>query len=278
MKKIFSSTIIICLLSTVLYSNEKLIYQGKRSYEVYSTNIIKDKLTEFMWDKSGSRSQMNWVQANKYCTNLVLDDFNDWELPTLKELYYLADRSKYKPAINKNFSLQYQKSGYSKGNSEYWTRTSDSNNNVALTVNFINGKDWWSNKKDGKNFVRCIRHPKKNHTIVIDEETGLMWQDDKNVKIIQKKWHEAKNYCKQLNLNNYTDWRLPSIDELMSINTLETDIPELKPIFKNVSSSLSFYWSITIDLENSTRHWKTYKSQSSPMIDEISYIRCVRDN
>jgi len=59
MKKVFSSTIIICLLSTVLYSHEKLIYQGKRSYEVYSGNIIKDKLTGFMWDKSGSRSQMN---------------------------------------------------------------------------------------------------------------------------------------------------------------------------------------------------------------------------
>ena len=49
-------------------------------------------------------------------------------------------------------------------------------------------------------------------SIVTDPETGLMWTRDDNGKDID--WDGANEYAKNLRLGGYTDWRLPTIDEL----------------------------------------------------------------
>jgi len=50
--------------------------------------------------------------------------------------------------------------------------------------------------------------------IVTDNVTGLMWQDSLEAKTVTSYWEEAINYCNNLNLGNYTDWRLPTTKEL----------------------------------------------------------------
>jgi len=63
----------------------------------------------------------------------------------------------------------------------------------------------------------------KNKNEIIDAETwtdpstSLMWQ----VKPVSKemKWQDAINYCENLNLGGYGDWRLPKINELESLIT-----------------------------------------------------------
>jgi hypothetical protein len=49
----------------------------------------------------------------------------------------------------------------------------------------------------------------------IDPSTGLMWTAKDNGHDI--KWGTAMKYCQNLNLAGYSDWRLPSIDEMERI-------------------------------------------------------------
>ena len=50
--------------------------------------------------------------------------------------------------------------------------------------------------------------------IVTDSSTNLQWQDD---IILEKGWSGAIEYCENLTLGGYDDWRLPNINELLSI-------------------------------------------------------------
>jgi hypothetical protein len=49
----------------------------------------------------------------------------------------------------------------------------------------------------------------------IDPSTGLMWPARDNGKAVT--WHTATNYCHSLRLAGYSDWRLPTLDELTSL-------------------------------------------------------------
>jgi hypothetical protein len=46
----------------------------------------------------------------------------------------------------------------------------------------------------------------------LDPQASLMWTIQDNGKNIN--WHEANEYAKQLRLGGYSDWRLPTIEEL----------------------------------------------------------------
>jgi hypothetical protein len=48
-----------------------------------------------------------------------------------------------------------------------------------------------------------------------DPSTGLMWAGKDNGK--DTNWHGARGYCHDLRLGRYSDWRLPTIDELEGI-------------------------------------------------------------
>jgi len=56
----------------------------------------------------------------------------------------------------------------------------------------------------------------QQHPTWIDPVTGLTWaRKDNGAKV---NWNQADNYCRNLNLAGYSDWRLPTIDELESID------------------------------------------------------------
>jgi len=48
-----------------------------------------------------------------------------------------------------------------------------------------------------------------------DPASGLMWQKRDNAR--NATWHQATEYCKNLRLSGYSDWRLPEIDELQAV-------------------------------------------------------------
>jgi len=55
-----------------------------------------------------------------------------------------------------------------------------------------------------------------------DPETRLMWTKKDNGSDVN--WQKARNYCRNLRLAGFTDWRLPAIDELSDIYDAKANI------------------------------------------------------
>jgi hypothetical protein len=50
---------------------------------------------------------------------------------------------------------------------------------------------------------------------VTDTSTGLMWARTDNMGHIT--WHDARLYCENIILSEYTNWRMPTIEELATL-------------------------------------------------------------
>lgn len=50
--------------------------------------------------------------------------------------------------------------------------------------------------------------------VCTDSLSGLIWQHDADCCY---DWQDAKTYCENLDLGGYSDWRLPSLDELRTL-------------------------------------------------------------
>lgn len=50
---------------------------------------------------------------------------------------------------------------------------------------------------------------------VLDTKTNLMWAAKDNGSVI--KWEDAKSYCENYRGGGYTDWRMPTVEELMGL-------------------------------------------------------------
>lgn len=130
-------------------TNKKRPFKGTRSYSKFSKNIVKDNISGLIWQKKDDGKQRTWKNAKRYCNNLSLDGYNDFRLPSFKELYYLADRKKPLPPFNnKYFTIR---------SSYYWTNSSfvfDSE--YAWIVYFKYGDDHWYDKGN-KYYALCVR-------------------------------------------------------------------------------------------------------------------------
>jgi hypothetical protein len=76
---------------------------------------------------------------------------------------------------------------------------------------------------------------------VTDEATGMMWQQE---TLRPMNWKQALNYCECLNLGGYTDWRMPTIKELMSLVDYDRYTPAINTAYF-FNAVPSFYWSST---------------------------------
>lgn len=70
---------------------------------------------------------------------------------------------------------------------------------------------------------------------ITDLNTGLMWQKTTEAKATSLEgrvtWYEAEEYAKNLRLGGYTDWRVPSIKELISLVDANGAMRTRKPYF-----------------------------------------------
>jgi len=112
---------------------------------------------------------------------------------------------------------------------------------------------------------------KRKVGIFYDKATGLTWQDNKDVKTITRDWEAAKEYCKNLELGGYSDWRLPTKDELASIVD-KTNTPTIKTGFKNVASY--YYWDFSHPLIGKVSFFSGNTSYGYVEGSKY-YVRCV---
>ena len=211
---------------TVDYNNPN---DYDNTYTWYSSlSINSDNYTETFNKGNNTKDFIDKMNRNQY------GGFNDWRLPSIKELASLSNLGKKYPAMDIEF--------FNTNISEvYWSSTSyaDHENN-AWCIQLNNG-DCCYKRTSNQNYVRAVRGNQKrpfDHQVFNDDktftdtQTGLLWQLE--IPEDKKNWKNALAYCVSLSINDYSDWRLPDRNELMSIVD-----------FTKQSSEPDIYWSST---------------------------------
>lgn len=119
------------------------------------------------------------------------------------------------------------------------------------------------------------------HAMVRDNVTGLVWEVKTAENSTEKpKWNDAKTYCEDLSIGDYSDWRLPTREELRSIADYGRTALLINPeYFPNIPNTLPFYWSSETFSTNTSKAWYFLFNIGSSNIDfktTSRYVMAVR--
>lgn len=213
-----------------------------RSYQDLGGGVVRDNLTQLLWQAQDDGATRNWSDAVDYCANLVLGGHTGWRLPEVHELVGIADFGHALPAISAPFSA---------APDDYWSRTrlAGSTNDVWM-VNFAPSVEMWHfTGLQSTGLARCVigpRPPPFSRYIdnadgtVTDSSTNLIWKKDPEA--MMKPWSEALPLCEGLTFAGYSDWRAPTVSELAWLIWWEASQPSLDPVFGDQADG---YWSST---------------------------------
>ncbi len=249
------------------------------SYTDLGNGIVRDNVTGLEWQQSTPFETYSREGAFDYCENLTLGGHNDWRLPTVKELSGLVDNNiPYPgPTINTAFFPGTE-------DDQYWSSTTNSQySGVFFIVNFE-----WGSVSDINDFgfhVRAVRSGQSNNNFtntcpgtVSDTSTGLMWQQATAPGTYT--WEQALSYCESLELDGYSDWRLPNRNELQSILNYNTYNPVIDTAFFPDTEN-DFYWSSTTNAEFTDAVWSVDFNSGNvygdfPFKTDSIFVRAVR--
>ena len=113
----------------------------------------------------------------------------------------------------------------------------------------------------------------------VDEKTGFVWQDNKDVAKVEKSYTEAKKYCEELDVDGFSDWRLPTLAEAYTIIDMRRERPALKNGF--VMRVDEWFWTATpfagAPKKEAWRLSLRYGEAEPSRQDRTQHVRCVRD-
>jgi hypothetical protein len=112
--------------------------------------------------------------------------------------------------------------------------------------------------------------------LAADRVTGLMWQ--RNIVPTPTSFAGAKQECDRLALGGFTDWRLPSRIELVSILNLGRVEPAIDPVVFPQTPN-DWFWTSSVAADDAEAAWYVYFYFGYPKTDLISNQfswRCVR--
>ena len=119
--------------------------------------------------------------------------------------------------------------------------------------------------------------------VVTDSVYKLIWQDGE--EIYQGTYDEAVKYCENLTFAGFEDWRLPTLNELLSITDDSGYNPAINKAFKNVAYETNnkgekMYWSsIKHAGYPSSLVWSVDFESGSDYFGSVLdryFVRCVR--
>ncbi|MEI6140899.1 MAG: DUF1566 domain-containing protein [Mariniphaga sp.] len=232
------------------------------SFTDNNNGTITDNFTSLMWQKTDG-GEMAYESTTAYVKALTLGGFIDWRLPTSHELFLINSYDNANPALNTTY--------FTKTSAEYWW-TSDKRADDATSVWVVNAgggigahpKSETVSAGGTKKFhIRAVRNPKvisvpaihftdNGNNTITDNYTGLIWQKIQSSNTMS--WEEALGYAENLSLAGATDWRLPNVKELQSLNDEKLFKPSFnKTFFPNALSGN--YWSSTTLVNATEKAW-----------------------
>ena len=266
--------------------NDYTIYAP--AFSAISNGTTIDLQTSLMWQvKDGG--EMTITDAEIYCDTLTIGGFTDWRLPNPSESFSILNHQNVNPALNSSiFTLTA---------AEYWwTSARQANDTTKIWVTNAGGgignhpKNETISAGGNKKFhVRAVRNttlPRNiplrfidnSDSVVYDVLTGLYWT--KYAAYDSLTWEDALNHSENLSTSLHTDWRLPNIKELQSLN----DESLINP---SISSSafpglgINKFWSSTTLPNQTAQAWylhtqygiTTYSIKTAKL-----KVLCVRDS
>lgn len=230
--------------SDILFWQDAGRVKNTPSYSDNGDNTITDNITGLVWQKFMGE-KMTFEEAVIKADTMQLGAYNDWRIPTIKELYSLIQfngRVMGENAITPFIDTDYFNQpignvsiGEREIDAQVWSKTFYSgltmnSDTTIFGVNFIDGriKGYPKFKKQSgeanKMYFRMVRGNTDygnnlfiahNDGTVTDSATYLMWQQADDG--VARDWLSSIQYCENLILAGYDDWHLPNAKELQSI-------------------------------------------------------------
>lgn len=251
------------------YGQDAQYESAQPSYQDNGDGTVTDLNTGLMWVKARG-SKIPWSEALAGAAQCNVGGYQDWRMPTIKELYSLIQftgsqhtKTPYLDADYFDFVFGDESAGERSIDCQDWSSTeyvstTMNGNPTAFGVNFADGRIKGYPKeartlrgnKIHKLYVRYVRGNSaygKNRfsdngdNTVTDLATGLMWDQADSGRGMNWEdalaWVETKNRERYL---GYSDWRLPSIKELQSIADYKrspdtTNSAAIDPVFQCTS-------------------------------------------
>ena len=233
------------------------------SFTDNGNGTVTDNNTGLMWQKTDG-GEMTYEKAVSYADTLTLGGYTDWRMPTSIELFSLHVFDANNPALNTTM--------FTKTTAEYWWSSEKQADNASYIWATNAGGGIGQHPKTetlsagGTKYynVRAVRSPitttftvthfsDNGDGTIKDNFTGLTWQ--KNSSTTPMTWETALTYAKSITLGGKSDWRLPNIKELQSLNDVSRVKPSInKTYFPNIVST-AFYWSSTSQYKTPTVAW-----------------------
>jgi len=295
----------------LFYGQDASYTINPRSYTDLGNGVVRDNVTALEWQKDTAPGTYTLSQAASYCENLILNNdgqwtngspnasgikYDDWRLPTIKELSALVDSSIPYPGPTINTSY-FPDTTVANG---YWSSTNAITSpvcswGVSFSLGYmgcLNKSNYFSNNI--YYYVRAVRGGQTTNNFIdngngtiTDTGMGLVWQ--KATAPGTYTWEQALTYCENLTLGDHSDWRLPNSNELQSIVDYSRYAPSIDTTFfpgtvggNDTGPGGSLYWSSTTDAYNTLNAW--YVDFYGGTVDgygktddmSISYVRAVR--
>lgn len=241
-----------------LYGQDAHYLKGESmSYTDNLDSTVTDNVTGLMWQQFPSTEDFTWEEAEEYCENLVLGGYDDWRMPSAKELFSISDFSTGWPYINTGY-FDLVNDEVTK-DEQYWTNnlyagvTVEGGENAAFGVNHVTGHikayaagtlaedsnddsipvDSIAPPPDGGDdmtldnplakYVRAVRGDVYGENEFVDNGDATITDNATGLMWSQDDsgegldWADALSYAENSGLAGYDDWRLPNVKEMQSI-------------------------------------------------------------
>jgi Protein of unknown function (DUF1566) len=183
--------------------------------------IVHDDVTGLVWLQDPAPAPATWEDAKIHCEDLTSAGFCDWRLPSRIELASILDYTQAPPFIDPDafpdtpIAIFWSASPVADLASNAWA--------VWFSTYFqVAAQDVTS-----LNRVRCVRGAadvaQNHYTVgsaglagtVLDNETHLRWQAETGY--VTGYLQDFESFCQNATTGGITDWRLPSIGELLTL-------------------------------------------------------------